>query len=579
MIQFLKDILRTRKRLFLSATAMTIFLKATTLAPALLLGKIIDHLSLARDMTAPTIQLFLALLCGVVLLQSVLNPLQIYQLASLVQTTLKDMSVQWTETILGKDFEQFSSLRIGGLIKSVERGITAREKCLTFFITSGFPLVIELILIAAVFASVGGANIFVALLAISIGYMLLYRQLIAWRRPYLIAVNDQEDSVSSKLFETLHAGKLIKLEQACSQAIKPLCESYAGYAKAATKVASTGAILGSVRILYLGLSSAGLLAWGVMDQASDSPEMSVGDLVAVVSIAGMLLGNFSALAEAYRMLDQFVIDKQKLQETLSLTDLLKHPQQPFSRQPSALSMSKIPTVINQSLHFWPDQSVAIIGPSGAGKTTIIETLSGTLKTRRHLITLNKSPLRPDEIQAYLEHVRYCPQAPMFLEGPFGHSVLFGREASPELAKAISAFDLQELVSHRVITEGAKNISGGEAKRLSLLRLINRPGDFNLLDEPTTSLDQETALRVWDTIFTCFDKKGLICATHDLTALPRFDRVIVIKQGAVVADGPWFEVQDDKAVVKALKQISPHSANPAAAQGHEGHPINQGQCRH
>jgi ATP-binding cassette, subfamily B, bacterial len=555
MTHLFNNILRTRKRLFLSATVMTALLKATTLVPALLLGRIIDSLKLAGGVDTSEISLLLALLCAAVVLQSVINPLQTYQLVWLVQTTLKDLSVHWTEVILGKDFEQFSSLRIGGLIKSVERGITAYEKFLTFFITSGFPLIIEVILIASVFASVGGVGILLALLGVSVGYMLLYRRLVMWRRPFLIAVNDQEDAVSSRLFETLHAGKLIKLEQACKSAIKPLCESYATYAQAATKVASTGAILGSVRILYLGLCSAGLLAWGVADQASVSPKMTVGELVAVVSIAGLFLGNLSALAEAYRSLDQFFVDRHRLQEILSLADVLQQPQQPLATPISALSLSTISNITNRPLAFRSEQSVAIIGPSGAGKTTLMETLSGTLKTRRHLVALNDEPLQAGSLQAYLERVRYCPQTSMFLEGAFSHSVLFGQRGNSELAAAVRSLDLEELVRHRVIAEGAKNISGGEAKRLSLLRLINRPGDFNLLDEPTASLDQKTGLKVWDAVFTHFHQRGLICTTHDLAALPRFDRVIVIGQGAVVADGPWQEVQHHKLVVLALDQIS------------------------
>jgi ATP-binding cassette subfamily B protein/ATP-binding cassette subfamily B protein RtxE len=545
----------------MSAVAMTILLKATALLPALLLGRIIDQLNVAEGIDVPAIQLLLTVLCAAVVMQSVVTPLQTYQLVSLVQTTLKDLSIHWTEVILGKEFEQFSSLRIGALIKSVERGITAHEKFLTFFITSGFPLVIEVVLIASVFAPLGGMNIFLTLLGVSISYMLVYRGLVKWRRPYLVAVNDQEDSLSSALFETLHAGKVIKLEQACSSAIEPLGERYSAYALAATKVASTGAILGAVRTLYLGLCSAGLLAWGVLDQTSGSPQMTVGDLVAVVSMAGMFLGNFSALAEAYRTLDQFLIDKHRLEEILRLKNFLVHPQQPFSKPLSVLSLSIVPTITDRQLDLRAGQSVAIIGASGAGKTTIMETLSGTLATPRHLITLNGEPLHPAALQAYLNHVRYCPQAPIFLEGAFGQSVLFGQTISPHLTTVVQALDLQGLVANREIAEGAKNLSGGEAKRLSLLRIFNRPGDFNLLDEPTASLDQETALRVWDTIFMHFQNTALVCVTHDTAALDRFDRIIVIREGAVVADGPWLNVKNDKQVAQTLEQMSKLKASP------------------
>ncbi len=554
MIDFISETLRYRKRLFLSATALTVLLKLSAIAPALLLGKIVDSLSFTENVAPLTISGLLVVLCATVLVQSLLHPLQTYQLVKLVQTTLADLSIQWSERILGKEFEQFSSLRIGGLIKSVERGITAHEKFLIFFITSGFPLMIELSLIAVIFALLGGAAIFTTLLGISIGYILLYHRLICWRRPYLAAVNDQEDRVSSKLFATLQAGKIIKLEQASSHAMRPLCQSYTDYARAATRVASTGAVLSSIKVLYIGLSTAGLLAWGVSDQASASPRLTVGELVAVFSLAGMFLGNCSALAEAYRALDQFSVDKQKLNETLSLDDLIEKPQTPMPLPLSSLGLIALAHVTNRPLNFKSDQSVAIIGPSGAGKTTLLETVAGTLKTVRHGISINGRQLRACDIQMYLDRVRYCPQHPVFLEGTFEHAVLFGQPVSSHLPQSLEAFGMTQLTADRYIAEGAINISGGEAKRLSLLRLINRPGDFNLFDEPTSALDQRTAMQVWATLFEYFHEKGLICATHDSTVLSRFDRVIVLKDGEVIADGHWSELQNDEAVAQTLAQM-------------------------
>jgi ATP-binding cassette subfamily B protein/ATP-binding cassette subfamily B protein RtxE len=409
-------------------------------------------------------------------------------------------------------------------------------------------------LIALIFTYVGGGSIFFVLMTISVVYIVFYYFLINWRRPYLSAVNAEEDQVCARLFGTLQAGKAIKLEQACDHALKPLCESYAAYAQAATKVASTGAILGSVRILYLGLTTAGLLAWGVQDQLSGSPRLSIGSLVAVFSIAGMFLNNFSNLAEAYRTLDQFLVDKRKLQDVLALDDLMESEQTSLALRISSLNLSPLHPETDRPLIFRAEQSVAIIGASGAGKTTLLETLAGIPKARRPHLGLNDRLLQPSQVEAYLNRVRYCPQSPVFLEGFFSHSVLFGQDVSSSLAHSIDALGLRELVSDRSISEGAKNISGGEAKRLSLLRLINRPGDFNLFDEPTASLDQESRLRVWDAVFYHFHARGLICVTHDLAALPRFDRVIVMKHGAVIADGPWFELEGDEGVAEIVTQI-------------------------
>jgi ATP-binding cassette subfamily B protein len=186
---------------------------------------------------------------------------------------------------------------------------------------------------------------------------------------------------------------------------------------------------------------------------------------------------------------------------------------------------------------------------------LLEVLAGTVTSGRRHLCADDSKVVSSEIDKYLGRVRYCPQHPTFLEGAFQHSVLFGREISPSVRSATDALKLRDLVENRSIAEGARNISGGEAKRLSLLRLINRPGDFNLFDEPTASLDKEMGSKVWEVIFSSFNRRGLICATHDLAALPSFDRVIVIKQGKVIADGHWRELETDSPVAETVKEIA------------------------
>lgn len=553
MNEFLKDTLRANRGLFITATAMTIILKLSSILPALLLGQIIDSVTTLEDADASRVSMLLVLLCAATVFQSIAHPLQTYQLVSLIQTTLKAKSIDWTGRMLRKEFEQFSALRLGGLIKSLERGITAHEKFLTFVITSGFPLMIEAVLIACIFSYMGGIAPFLIITCLSAAYLYVYRDLVRWRQPYLLAVNAQEDQVSSKLFETLASAKSIKLEQACDSAPQPLYAAYEEYARAATRVAGTGAVLGSIKILYLGISVAALLAWGMYDRLSPSPQLTTGELIALFSISGMLVNNISGLAEAYRTLDQFFADKKTLQQALSLDALGESKGNPFGESVLRLELAAIPCVTDSPLSFNARQSVAITGPSGGGKTTLMETLAGTVISGRRYLSADGAGVASSCMENYLERVRYCPQHPTFLEGPFCHSVLFGREATPLVTRAAEALMLQELMENRFIAESARNISGGEAKRLSLLRLLNRPGDFNLFDEPTASLDKEMAARVWDIIFSSFNQRGLICVTHDLTALRRFDRVIVIKQGKIIADGPWRELRTEVSVTDALKE--------------------------
>lgn len=550
--------------LLISTITTVIALKVLALAPPLLLGKVVDALN---SQTPTALNLLLFLTAGITLagcIQAAINPLQIFFLSKLVQQVVMDASIGWIAQLMRKEFQQFNTWRIGHFIKSVERGITAHEQLLTFFITTGLPLCLEFIIVGLAFYYMGGADIFLAMTGMAIVYLFAAHRIIKWRRKHIDAVNEQEDELSALLFSTLNTGKSIKLESAQHTATQPLNHAFRQYAKAAVTVASSGGFLSGAKILFVSLSTGGLLGWGVIDQLSGEPSISVGQLVAVFAIAGSFLLNISALTEGYRVLDQFLADQRRLRYLLSLPDFDDNSRQAgiTSQNESTLALdpctvsdnNAVQLTISKTMTFYQGQSVAITGPSGAGKSTLLEALAGLNASARVHLSIDEVQIGKLNAQTHLEVLRYCPQLPQFLEGSFAKSVLFGMELSPELHLAIERLNLEGIVSQRKLTENASNISGGEAKRLSLLRLINRPGRFNLFDEPSASIEPKLAAPVWDLLFDTFATRGLICVTHDVAHLYRFDRVIVMQSGAIIEDGPWQELVDTAAVKLLLTDL-------------------------
>ena len=556
---------RKHTKLLILTITTVIALKLIVLAPPLLLGAIVDALSSDKT-AAPTV--FLMLTAGLVaagVIQAIMTPVQIHFLSRLVQHIVANASIEWLATLMRKEFAQFNVWRMGYFIKSVERGITAHEQLLTFLVTAGLPMCLEILIVGGAFFYMGGSEIFIGITSLGIIYLLLTHKIIRWRRKHIDAVNEQEDELSALLYNTLNAGKAIKLESAESTAMVPLNEAFRRYADSAIAATTSGGLLTAARILFVGLSTAGLLGWGVLDQLSSQPSISVGQLVAIFSIAGSYLLNVAALTEGYRVLDQFLADQRRLDGLLSLPDFdhCARQQNVTSQAHSTLALAPCVLMedgarqlsIKQTLMFSQDHSVAITGPSGAGKSTLLEMLAGLDELNRSELSINGIPISVLEPRAHLSALRYCPQQPRFLEGTFEQSVLFGSESSPHLEEAIRQLLLVEVVAQRNISENASNISGGEAKRLSLLRLINRPGRFNLFDEPTASIEPKLADPVWDLLFETFAGRGLICVTHDVQHLHRFDRVIVMHNGEIIDDGPWTELLTRAPIQRVLSELN------------------------
>jgi len=557
MLTLFKSACQKHTALLVSTITTLIILKLIVLAPPLLLGKIVDALYSGIGATHYTLLAFTAGLVLAGFIHAIVSPLQTFFLSKLVQNIVLNASIKWLAELMRKEFVQFSSWRIGLFIKSVERGITAHEQLLTFFVTAGVPTFIEFLIVGSAFLYMGGAEVFLAMTGLGIVYLVFTHKIIRWRRKHIDAVNEQEDELSALLFNTLGAGKAIKLENAEPMAMQPLNRAFERYSQAAVTATTSSGLLSAARILFISLSTGGLLAWGVVDQLSGQPSISVGQLVAIFSIAGSFLLNIAALTEGYRVLDQFLADQRRLHELLSLPDF-DHCERTLNvtfREASSLQLhpcavtegAEVRLAIRKTLTFKQTQSVAITGPSGAGKSTLLEALAGLDSSIRNQLTIDGVPISTLNPKTHLNALRYCPQQPRFLEGTFRESVLFGTEASPNLMQAISRLCIEEIASHRNISENASNISGGEAKRLSLLRLINKPGHFNLFDEPSASIEPQLANLVWDLLFDTFDQRGLICVTHDVLHLGRFDRVIVMQDGVIVGDGPWCELVQRSAI--------------------------------
>lgn len=550
--------------LLISTITTIIVLKIIALAPPLLLGKIVDTLNSDNQSSLNTLLLLTAGFTLTGCIQAIINPLQIFFLSKLVQQVVMNASIDWIAQLMRKEFLQFNSWRIGHFIKSVERGITAHEQLLTFFVTIGLPLCLEFLIVGSAFYYMGGTGIFLAMTSLGIVYLFVAHRIIRWRRKHIDAVNEQEDELSALLFNTMNTGKSIKLEGAEFTATQSLNHAFMQYAKAAVTVASSGGFLSGAKVLFVSLSTGGLLGWGVLDQLSGAPSISVGQLVAIFSIAGSFLLNITALTEGYRVLDQFLADQRRLQQLLSLPNFDDDNRQGeiTSRHESTLVLEPcvvtdngaVRLSIENAITFTQGQSVAITGPSGAGKSTLLEALAGLNVSVRSRLSLDDMPISRLNAQTHLKCLRYCPQSPQFLEGSFGRSVLFGVAPSAELNQAIQRLNLEDIVSHRHLTENACNISGGEAKRLSLLRLINRPGQFNLFDEPSASIEPKLATPVWDLLFDTFAERGLICVTHDISHLYRFDRVIVMHDGVIIDEGTWSDLVNRPAIQLLLSDL-------------------------
>ncbi|WP_312936598.1 ATP-binding cassette domain-containing protein [Pseudomonas sp.] len=525
----------------LAALIVTLILKVTTVVPALVLADIIDSLPDAPNSTHALLGVFLC----VIVLQASLTPLQAWSLSRLCQSHVKQLSMRWCRTLLDKHFEAYGQLHGGTLVKVLDRGITAQERWLGFLIGSAWPVFAEAAVLLTLFVYLGASTVLIGLVPLSLGFLWANDRLVRWRRPHIDAVNANEDALAEQWVDTFASAVVVKLERAEDAAMQPVNATLCDYADAAVRVAYSGGWLTALRVVFIGVGSGGLLLWGMHDQSLAQPQLSLGELVALFTLVSGLLASVTQLAEGWKLLDQFRLDKRRLEYWLRLPTFDATPVAATAAPPPSeiglclapchlRSRDALQLQLDEALVLQPGERIALVGPSGCGKSTLLHALAGTLQPLREHVYLDGKSLAGLAADKQFDQLRLCPQDARFVPGPLPRSVLFDRAHDrSQIERWLERLELDTAWYDLTLDARAESISGGEARRLTLLRVLNHPGYFNFFDEPTSGLDAITAEQTWDLLFDRLQGRAIVCATHDREALWRFDRVIELQGGRII----------------------------------------------
>jgi subfamily B ATP-binding cassette protein MsbA len=324
-----------------------------------------------------------------------------------------------------------------------------------------------------------------------------------------------------------------------------------------------------VTVLTL-LGAAGVLWHG--GQQVIHKTMSPGDLVAFVLYAGILMGPFSAFARLFSQIKEVQGATERVFEILDTAPQIR-------QLPEAEAMpvivghvvyhevgfrynDEMQVLKNVSFQVKPGQTVALVGPSGAGKTTLVNLLHRFYDPISGWIEIDGWDIRKVRVETLYRQIGLVPQETILFEGTIRENILYGKlDATQEelIAAARSANAHDFIMSfpksyHTIVGEKGINLSGGQRQRIAIARAILKNPKILILDEATSSLDNESEKLIQEALERLMKGRTTFVIAHRLTTIQSADLILVLDKGEIVEQGSHTELLDRKGLYHHLYTI-------------------------
>ncbi|OUS20797.1 metal ABC transporter permease [Rhodobacterales bacterium 59_46_T64] len=444
------------------------------------------------------------------------------------------------------------SRKTGGLSRIMERGVKGVEFLLRFLLFSIGPLILELMMVGAVLAVVFDIWYLAVVVAVIAAYVGFTFKVTEWRVKLRKEMNDQDTDANQKAIDSLLNFETVKYFGAETREAARYDVAMERYASAAVRT--------SVSLAFLNFGQAFLITTGlvvVMVMAAlgvQAGTLTVGDFVMVNAYMIQITMPLNFLGTVYREIRQALVDMG------DMFHLLDQPAEvvdragaaPLKVEGASITLEDVrfaydaerPILKGVSLSVPAGQTLALVGPSGGGKSTIGRLLFRFYDVTGGAIRIDGQDVRDVTQSSLHDAIGVVPQDTVLFNDSIRYNIAYGRDGATqaEVEEAARAAQIHEFVMSlpegydTQVGERGLKLSGGEKQRVGIARTLLKDPPILLLDEATSALDTQTETEIQTALARAGQGRTVITIAHRLSTIADADRIVVLDAGEVAEQG-------------------------------------------
>ena len=470
---------------------------------------------------------------------------------------MRDIGLKVFKHLHSLDLAFHLDRQTGGISRDIERGTSGLSFLMRFLMFNIVPTLFEIMTVAIIFGTLFSIWFaLITLLAVAI-YIFFTVTVTQWRNRFIRESNAADNQSNTRAIDSLLNYETVKYFNNEQHEAQTYDTFLATWEQARLKNRLSLLALNSGQALIIACAITALMWLGANEVVTG--ELTIGELVMINAYMIQLFLPLNFLGFVYREIRRALTDLENMLGLLNTSPKVADSEtaQPLALKNGAISFenvsfsydSKRPILKNVSFHVNPGAKVAVVGASGAGKSSLARLLYRFYELSSGAIKIDNQAINTVTLASLRKAIAIVPQDTVLFNTSIRENIHYGRPSASEdeVNKAINMAHLTDFINSldkgdkTLVGERGLKVSGGEKQRIAIARAILKQSPILIFDEATSALDSQSEQAILNAMQEVASNHTSIVIAHRLSTITDADTIIVLKAGEVVEQGKHDEL--------------------------------------